>query len=136
VVSFTPRPLYPQGKSPWYPLDRKLGEPQSRSGRGGEEKNSQPPPAIEPSNLDRPARSPALYRLSCHGSLVILHSCKFRNGLNIPQISGQWKINYFLFSQMSFDNICIKNLPIVGFICMKKLFCLFWYMFPPKAKYI
>jgi hypothetical protein len=24
VVSFTPRPLYPQGKSLWYPLDRKL----------------------------------------------------------------------------------------------------------------
>jgi hypothetical protein len=25
VVSFTPRPLYPQGKSPWYLLDRRLG---------------------------------------------------------------------------------------------------------------
>jgi len=25
VVSFTPQPLYPQGKSPWYPLDRRLG---------------------------------------------------------------------------------------------------------------
>jgi hypothetical protein len=24
VVSFTPRALYPQGKSPWYPLDRRL----------------------------------------------------------------------------------------------------------------
>jgi hypothetical protein len=48
VVSFTPRPLYPQGKSPWYPLDRRLGGPQSRSGRGGEEKNPQPPPGIEP----------------------------------------------------------------------------------------
>jgi hypothetical protein len=42
VVSFTPPPLYPQGKSPGYPLDRRLGGPQSRSGRGGEEKNSQP----------------------------------------------------------------------------------------------
>jgi len=30
VVSFTPRPLYLQGKSPWYPLDRRLGGPQSR----------------------------------------------------------------------------------------------------------
>jgi hypothetical protein len=39
VVSFTPRSLYPQGKSPWYPLDRRLG---------GEEKNSQHPPGIEP----------------------------------------------------------------------------------------
>jgi hypothetical protein len=25
VVSFTPQPLYRQGKSPRYPLDRKLG---------------------------------------------------------------------------------------------------------------
>jgi hypothetical protein len=30
MVSFTPRPLYPQGKSCWYPLDRRLGGPQSR----------------------------------------------------------------------------------------------------------
>jgi hypothetical protein len=57
MVSFTPRPLYPQGKSPWYPLDRRLGGPQSRSGRGGEEKNSQPPPGIETYNSDRPVRS-------------------------------------------------------------------------------
>jgi hypothetical protein len=40
-VSFTPRPPYPQGKSPPYPLDRRLGGPQVRSGRCGEEKNSQ-----------------------------------------------------------------------------------------------
>jgi hypothetical protein len=38
MVSFTPRPLYPHEKSPWYPLDRRLGGPQSRSGRGNEEK--------------------------------------------------------------------------------------------------
>jgi len=25
AVSFTFRPLYPQRKSPWYPLDRRLG---------------------------------------------------------------------------------------------------------------
>jgi hypothetical protein len=50
VVSFTPRPLYPQGKSPCYPLDRRLGGPQKRSGHGGEEKNSQPPrtPIVKP----------------------------------------------------------------------------------------
>jgi hypothetical protein len=48
MVSFTPRPLYSQGKSSQNPLDRRVGEPQSRSGRGGEEKNSQPPPGIEP----------------------------------------------------------------------------------------
>jgi hypothetical protein len=39
----------PQGKIPWYPLEWRLGGPQSRLGPGGEEKNSQPPPGIEPS---------------------------------------------------------------------------------------
>jgi hypothetical protein len=48
VISFTSRLLYPQGKSPWYPLDRRLGAPYRRSGRSGEEKHFQPPPAIEP----------------------------------------------------------------------------------------
>jgi hypothetical protein len=39
VISFAPQPLYPQGKSLWDPLDRKLIGPQSRSGHGvGKEK--------------------------------------------------------------------------------------------------
>jgi hypothetical protein len=59
----------PKESAPRHPLYRRLGGPQSRSGRGGEEKNSQPPPGIEPYNTDRPTRSPALYRLSYHGSL-------------------------------------------------------------------
>jgi hypothetical protein len=45
VVSFTPRSLYPQGKSPWYPLDRRLGGHQIRSGRSGEKKKSHFAPA-------------------------------------------------------------------------------------------
>jgi hypothetical protein len=52
VVSFTPRPLYPRGKSRQYLLDRRLGGSQSRSGRCGEEKNLAPArnktPAIQP----------------------------------------------------------------------------------------
>jgi len=52
-----PRPFYSWEKSPWYPFSRRLGGPQSRSGRGVEEKNSQPPPGIEPRSSDRPARS-------------------------------------------------------------------------------
>jgi hypothetical protein len=48
VVSFTPRPLYPQGKSPWYLFDRRQGGLQSRFGRCGEEENSQPLPKLEP----------------------------------------------------------------------------------------
>jgi hypothetical protein len=42
------RAALPQRKSPRYPLDRRLSGSQSRSGRGDEEKNSQPPPEIEP----------------------------------------------------------------------------------------
>jgi hypothetical protein len=43
VVSFTLRLLYLQRKSHLYPLDRRLGRPQSRS-----EKNLLPLPRIEP----------------------------------------------------------------------------------------
>jgi hypothetical protein len=65
VVSFTPRPLCLQGKSRWYPLDRKLGGPRSRSGRGGEEKNSQPLPRLEPPIIQPVAQryTTELYRL-------------------------------------------------------------------------
>jgi hypothetical protein len=38
LVSFTPLPLYPRGKNPWYSLDRRLGGPQSRPGSYGEVK--------------------------------------------------------------------------------------------------
>jgi glucose dehydrogenase len=38
MVSFTPRPLFPLGKSPHYQLDRRLGELQSQSGSRGVEK--------------------------------------------------------------------------------------------------
>jgi len=42
MVSFTPRPLYPQRKSPWYPLDRRLGGPQRRSNNNQSEEWLQP----------------------------------------------------------------------------------------------
>jgi hypothetical protein len=38
----------PPGKEPLVPIERRLGGPQNRSGRGGEEKNSQPLPGLEP----------------------------------------------------------------------------------------
>jgi len=48
MVSFMTRPLYPQGKGHWHPLNMMLGWTQSRSGRDGVEKNSQPLPGLEP----------------------------------------------------------------------------------------
>jgi hypothetical protein len=48
VISFTLQPLYLQLKNLRYPLGRRLDGSQSRSGRGGEEKNSQPLSGLEP----------------------------------------------------------------------------------------
>jgi len=42
-----PAALLP-AKQPPYPFDVRLGLNQSRSGRGGKGKNSEPPPGIEP----------------------------------------------------------------------------------------
>jgi hypothetical protein len=48
VVSFTPRPLSRRGRSPWYPLDRRLGGPHSTSGYYGEKNNLLLLSGIEP----------------------------------------------------------------------------------------
>jgi hypothetical protein len=47
VVGFKPLSLKPRGMNPQYPLDRRLGESQNRSGGCGEEKNLALP-GIEP----------------------------------------------------------------------------------------
>jgi hypothetical protein len=60
VVSFTRRPLYLQGKGPWYATDSRLGGPQSRSGRGGKKENSQPLPVLEPPII-QPSAIPLSY---------------------------------------------------------------------------
>jgi len=44
VVSVTARRLCSRGKNSLYPLDRRLGGPQSRFGRGGEERKIPPLP--------------------------------------------------------------------------------------------
>jgi hypothetical protein len=51
VVSFTARPFYPRGKSPRFPLDRRLGWPKSRSGRRGVQKI-----LCSPLKFDRPTK--------------------------------------------------------------------------------
>jgi hypothetical protein len=69
VVSFTPRPPYPQEKSPLYPLDRRLGGPHSWSGRHGEVKIL----ASTRTRIPTPwssAHSQSLYRLHNPGSTV------------------------------------------------------------------
>jgi hypothetical protein len=51
----------PPGKNLWYPLDRRLSGHQSRSGRGGEEKNSQPLPGLE-APIIQPVAQRCLFR--------------------------------------------------------------------------
>jgi hypothetical protein len=59
VMSFTPWPLYSQGKSPCYPLDRSLVGPRSRSGRCEKSEN------VAHAGNWTPALRPSLQRLSC-----------------------------------------------------------------------
>jgi len=47
MIGFMPWPLYFQGRSPWYPLNRRLGGPQSHSGHDIKKGNSQPLPGIK-----------------------------------------------------------------------------------------
>jgi len=47
------QPFYPQGNRPWYPMDRRLGGPQSWSGLGDKENEipSLPLPGTESQSL-------------------------------------------------------------------------------------
>jgi hypothetical protein len=64
VVRFISRQFYLQRKSPSNSLDRRLGGPQSWSGCGGEEKNSQLPPELEPPIIQAVAQRCATELLS------------------------------------------------------------------------
>jgi hypothetical protein len=84
-----PASLYPRGKDPRYPLYRRLGGLQSRSGHRGYRKNPLPPPGIEPRSPGRPARSQTLYCLSYPGS----HT-KIWASLKRISISFNWNTKY------------------------------------------
>jgi len=70
VVTFTPRPFYLRGKRPRYPVDRRLSELQSRSGRDGEEKKSHHCPCRD-FNPGRPARSLVTVLTDLHRLVVL-----------------------------------------------------------------
>jgi hypothetical protein len=97
VVSFTSRPLYPLGKSPRYPLDRRLDGPQSRSGQRGEEKFL-PLPGLELRLLGRSDSSQSLYRLRYPGSwdvvgrlwIVTWEGCGRKRSLSVFMVKLMW----------------------------------------------
>jgi hypothetical protein len=89
VVSFTSRPLYYQKNSPWYPLARRLGGPQSLSGCGGEEKNSQLLPGLEP-----PIIQPVVQRYTT--VLLLLLIMKLSKGCEYERKGKKVNLSLFL----------------------------------------
>ena len=91
VVNATLRPLYPPGKTR-YPLYRRLGGPQ---GRSGQVRKISPPTGIR--SPDRPARSQSLYRLSYRGShtdCVIFQNKSGRNREKSRYTAVSWRSRF------------------------------------------
>jgi hypothetical protein len=96
-----PWQLYPQGKSPLYPMDRRLGRPKSQSGCSGEEKNSQPLPGLKPWII-QPISSTRL--LSYLDSLVFEEGiCKIGNLSDLYLTEYHQDPNENCISQLSID---------------------------------
>jgi hypothetical protein len=99
VVSFTPMPLYHRGKSPRYPLDRRLGAPQSQFRRCGGEKISC---HCQQSN---PGRQPVARRLSTE--LSLLQNYLFEYG--IKHLFFKFPVSYVI-EQLFFLIFCsVRN---------------------------
>jgi hypothetical protein len=80
VVSFTARPLPPRAQSSWYPLDRRLGGPQSRSGRGGKRK------IPTPTGTRTPIVQPVAYTKLKFNFIKILKKKSFLLNINLIRI--------------------------------------------------
>jgi hypothetical protein len=92
-----------QGKSPWYPLDRRLGGHQSQSGRGGEKFPA--PPRTRTHH--RPARSLALY----HWAVSALNNNNNNN--NSPHQEPVFTTKYGTYYEQKFTHLkkrIIRNL--------------------------
>jgi hypothetical protein len=75
VVTFTALPVYPRGRSPRFPLVRRLGGRQSRSGRRGEEKILDPTWTRTP-NLRSSSQIPVAIPTASYCSLGIKNFLK------------------------------------------------------------
>jgi hypothetical protein len=88
VVSFKPLALYSQGNNAPVPIVyRRLGGPQSRSGRYGEEKNPFPVPGIDSRYLGRPCLSlvtiPTELSRHCVGEKYSCVRCEFLTAMTM-----------------------------------------------------
>jgi hypothetical protein len=85
VVGFTPRAALPTGKEPLVPVSRRLGGLQSRSGRDGEEKVSQPLPGLE-----SPIIQPVVQR--CTTEISRLLCCDYLSQIFLHRRLGDRKL--------------------------------------------
>jgi hypothetical protein len=100
VVCFTPRSLYPRGKSPWFTLDRSLGGPRDHSGRYGVEKNSQPLPGL---------KAPIIQDVAQRFTTELY--CNIVTNLMIVNVTVTWiKFTYFSLSWTGFRSIRITDI--------------------------
>jgi hypothetical protein len=105
VVSFTSWPLCPRGKIPRYPLDMRMGGPQSRCGRFGEQK------ILDPTGI-RTRKTGKHLRLPCHLILIYIN---LTSKVFIFKLSLIF-VSYSLSLQHSFDSyyktLCLLHLSI------------------------
>jgi hypothetical protein len=103
VVSVTSRPLYLQGKSLRYPWDRRLGGPQSRSGRYGEVN------ILDPTGSQTPTpQSSSQYLLTI---LTELSRFKIDQDWNIKQEANLSQIsllNFFIIFIRGMHRSCVS----------------------------
>jgi hypothetical protein len=99
VISFTPPPLYP--RSPFY---RRLGGPQSRSGRYGEVKIFAPTATWTPAPL---VVQPVASRYTDWAIPIGIHGNVFRNQLLSKNQSLQKRVNSFPSNGSTCHNIAI-----------------------------
>jgi hypothetical protein len=116
VVSFKLLPLYPLTKSPRYPLDRRLGWPQNRSGRLAEEKilgpvgtrtpnpwSSSPWPVVMLTTLSR-----LLKKKTGTSGIAFLEPYRYTNLLTLSSILPKIKSGLVCFSLSRRDLRCLR----------------------------
>jgi hypothetical protein len=109
MISFTPLPLYPQGKSPRYPLHDGLAGRQSQSGRCGVEKDCLSLPGIEPRPsipLLVPIPTELPWLLTSTACIIIILLLTFRYQQSQIQASSLYTLNQHAFSSMKSVHFC------------------------------
>jgi hypothetical protein len=128
VVSLTSLPLSPRGKSPWYPLEERMGGPESWSGRYGEVEILDP--TRTPNGpLSGPTHSQSLsdYTTAHYSTLLYIFTISFQSIDNRSRTIEAVTVHVFV----SFVDSCLKSQ--VSFILLQMKL---WIYFPLRQNNI